>query len=154
MQPLFPTVVIRHRKENLKKCSLKGLETRPDFLFYRYPLKVIPNISNYILLTLDAPLLSSEDANRGLLVLDGTWRYASQMKKQLEPHLGSVILRSLPSSCRTAYPRRQEDCPDPELGLASVEAIYVAYKLLGWNTEGLLDNYHWKEQFLEKIKGP
>jgi pre-rRNA-processing protein TSR3 len=32
--------------------------------------------------------------------------------------------------------------------LASIEAIYVAYQLMGRDTTGLLDLYHWREQFL------
>jgi pre-rRNA-processing protein TSR3 len=59
-------------------------------------------------------------------------------------------VRSLPDMFVTAYPRRQCDCPDQLRGLASVEALYVAYFITGRNTDGLLDNYHWKELFLEK----
>ena len=58
--------------------------------------------------------------------------------------------RSLPGHFVTAYPRKQEDCPDPERGLASVEALYIAHQILGHDTEGLLEHYHWKEKFLEK----
>jgi pre-rRNA-processing protein TSR3 len=37
---------------------------------------------------------------------------------------------------------------DPGNGLASVEALYLAYHLLGRPTEGLLDHYHWAVEFL------
>jgi pre-rRNA-processing protein TSR3 len=60
------------------------------------------------------------------------------------------IYRSLPSHYKTAYPRRQLDCPDPERGLASIEALYAAYSILGRSTDGLLDRYHWKEEFLSQ----
>jgi pre-rRNA-processing protein TSR3 len=33
--------------------------------------------------------------------------------------------------------------------LASIEALYMAYHLLGRPTEGLLDGYRWAEVFLE-----
>jgi pre-rRNA-processing protein TSR3 len=147
MQSFPPTVVIRHRLENLKKCSLRGLETRSDFIFLTYPYSSLPNLQNYIILTLNAPPLMLADASHGLLILDATWRYAAKMFKPLEnqPHF---LYRSLPAHYRTAYPRRQEDCPDPTRGLASIEAIYLSYYLLQRDTSGLLENYYWKEQFL------
>jgi pre-rRNA-processing protein TSR3 len=49
---------------------------------------------------------------------------------------------------RTAYPRISKLGTDPENGLASVEALVVAYHILGRPTEGLLDHYHWAEEFL------
>lgn len=145
----FPqTIVIRHRKENLKKCSLRGLEQRSDFLFLTYPLKVLPDLSEYMLLSMDAPPLTQEDNKKGFIILDGTWRYAAAMEKNLSFPL-SIERRSLPF-LRTAYPRRQEDCPSPDRGLASIEAIFTAYFLLGRDTNGLLDTYHWRTAFLEK----
>jgi pre-rRNA-processing protein TSR3 len=149
MQPFPPTVIIRHRLENLKKCSLRGLETRPDFVFFTYPYQKesFPHLQNYLILTLDAPPLTLADASYGLLILDATWRYASKMLKPFEQQ-SHFLYRSLPSHYRTAYPRRQQDCPDPERGLASIEAIYLSYSLLKRETKGLLDHYYWKEQFL------
>jgi pre-rRNA-processing protein TSR3 len=37
---------------------------------------------------------------------------------------------------------------DPANGLASVEALYVARRLLGDDDPSLLAQYHWREQFL------
>ncbi|SRR5581483_3643324 len=146
---LFPTtIILRHGRENLKKCSLRGLESRPDFRFFTYPQDRLPDLSQYILLTIDAPPLSESDRNLGLFLIDGTWRYAKRMQEQLPvPHLFQK--RSLPASFQTAYPRRQADCPDPSRGLASIEALYLSFSILGRNTEGLLDNYHWREDFLK-----
>lgn len=146
MSSFPPTVVIRHHRENLKKCSLHGLEMRSDFIFLTYPYKTLPPLENYIILTLDAPPLTEGDASHGLLIIDATWRYAAKMLKHLE-HQSYFLYRSLPGHYRTAYPRRQQDCPDPERGLASIEAIYLSYQLLHRDTSGLLDDYHWKEQF-------
>jgi pre-rRNA-processing protein TSR3 len=147
MQQFPPTVIIRHRLENLKKCSLRGLENRPDFQFLTYPYTQLPNLSNYIILAVDAPPLSFQDHAHGLLVLDATWRYAAKMFKPFADQ-PNYLYRSLPSHYRTAYPRCQHDCPDPERGLASIEAIYLSYQLLGRNTDGLLDLYYWKEKFI------
>ncbi len=147
----FPsTAIIRHRRENLKKCSLQGLEARQDFTFFTYPCQNFPPLgSSPILLTLDAAPLSIHDAQQGLLILDATWRYAKTMLRWVEKHLPSPIKRSIPAEFRTAYPRRQEDCANPDRGLASIEAIFIAYLILGRNTDGLLDHYYWKENFLE-----
>lgn len=147
MSSFPPTVIIRHRLENLKKCSLRGLESRSDFVFLTYPYTSLPNLQNYIILTIDAPPLTEKDGAHGLLILDATWRYAAKMFQPLQnqPH---YLYRSLPSHYRTAYPRRQEDCPDPARGLASIEAIYLSYHLLQRETAGLLDLYYWKEKFL------
>lgn len=150
MQLFPPTVVIRHRLENLKKCSLRGLEERPDFLFLTYPYQALPPLDSYILLTLNAPPLTEDDASHGLLVIDATWRYAAKMIKPFE-NQSHLIYRTLPGCYRTAYPRRQEDCPDPARGLASVEAIYLSYAILHRDTTGLLNHYYWKDQFLKLI---
>ena len=63
-----------------------------------------------------------------------------------------LIPRSLPSNIVTAYPRKQDDCSDPDRGLASVEALYAAYYMMGYSTAGILDDYYWGKAFLEKNK--
>lgn len=144
-----PTIILRHRKENLKKCSLRGLESRSDMRFFTYPKDALPPLTNYFLLCLDGSPLTEADRDLGLFLIDGTWNYAELMERQLpKPHL--FQRRSLPSHFQTAYPRRQADCSDPSRGLASVEALYLAYYILRRPLEGLLDNYHWKEDFLRK----
>lgn len=136
-----PTLILRHRKENLNKCSLRGLETRPDMRFYTYPWKEPqPDLSNYVLLGFEGPLLSSEDKDKGIFLIDSTWRNLGKMIKSVKP---PYQMRSLPL-LRTAYPRTQE----PEHGLASIEALYLAYTLLGRDATALLDHYYWKELFL------
>lgn len=144
-----PTIILRHRKENLKKCSLRGLESRPDIDFFTYPKETLPDLTGYFLLALDAPPLTAEDANLGIFLIDGTWRYAELMYRQ-QPLPHRFVLRSLPSHFSTAYPRRQDDCAEPSRGLASVEALFLTYSILGRDTQGLLDHYHWKEDFLLK----
>ena len=148
MKKFLSTIILRHRRENLKKCSLKGLESRDDLLFISYPGPVFPDLSSYFLLNLEGPPLSREDQKKGIMLLDGTWRYADRMERHT-PALHHLPRRSLPSSMRTAYPRRQEDCLNPGRGLASIEALYTAYRILGREIEGLLDNYYWKEEFLQ-----
>jgi pre-rRNA-processing protein TSR3 len=140
------TVILRHRRENLKKCSLTGLENLPGLKFYSYPVDPLPDYSQFLLLKVGAPPLTLADKDRGLLLIDGTWRLAQIMEKQLPWKLEA---RSLPAGYRTAYPRRQTECPDPTAGLSSLEALYIAHLLLGRSTENFLDRYHWKELFLQ-----
>ena len=59
--------------------------------------------------------------------------------------------RSL-SGWRTAYPRVSKLGTDPDNGLASVEALFVAYHVLGRPTAGLLDHYRWAAEFLQLNK--
>lgn len=147
MSLFLPTIILRHRKENLMKCSLRGLENREDLRFFTYPKDLLPSLENYFVLSMcSGPILSCKDAHLGLLLIDGTWKYAGLMSRTIPPELPT---RQLPHHFRTAYPRRQTLCPDPERGLASVEALFIAHTLLGRDTTGLLDHYHWREAFLK-----
>jgi len=142
------TIIYRHRKENKKKCTLSSLESREDLLFLTYPKDPLPDLSSYIILKMDAPPLTIKDKARPLLLIDSTWRYSEKMLNSL-PNKENLTYRSLPDKYLTAYPRKQTDCIDPKRGLASVEALYLAYHILEKNTKELLDHYHWKDEFLK-----
>lgn len=141
------TLILRHRRENLKKCSLRGLESRSDIQFFTYPSDPLPSLKNYLLLAIDAPMLSQEDRELGILLIDGTWNHAAKMISSLPKNIPS---RSLPPNLITAYPRKQTGCIDPHRGLASIEALFAAYCILGKNLEGLLEGYYWKDLFIQK----
>ncbi len=145
---MIPTIIIRHRKENLKKCSLRGLEKNKKILFYSYPNEIVhlPDLSKYILLKMGAPELKIADNKKGLLLIDSTWNYLDKILKIIPD---GIETRSLPKSYISAYPRKQTMCPDPKQGLASIEALYLAYMIMGKDTSNLLDNYYWKDKFLE-----
>ena len=102
------------------------------------------DLSQYVRLGIGGPVIGPQDANRGLLLLDGTWRWAAKMETAYQ----HMTVRSLPK-IQTAYPRKSEVFEDPAEGLATIEALYAALRLLGRETQGLLDQYHWKRQFLE-----
>ena len=138
-----PTVVIRHPHEKPEKCSIWPLRHRADFLFLIHPVKVRPALEGYIRLAADGPELSGRDAELGLLLLDSRWRRLGPMSRQIL----DVPARSL-HGYRTAYPRRSKVFDDPENGLASVEALFVAYQILGRPTDGLLEHYRWADEFL------
>lgn len=139
-----PTVILMHRSESPKKCSVAPLRGHPGLEFIRYPLKsALPNLEGYVRLGLGGPCLGEEDKDKGLFLLDASWRHAAPMEKVVP----EMPVRSLPP-LETAYPRVSNLGTDPDGGLATVEALVAAYALLGRSTEGLLDHYHWKKEFL------
>ncbi|MBX9677639.1 MAG: hypothetical protein K2X38_02665 [Gemmataceae bacterium] len=140
-----PTIVVRSPKENPKKCSILPLKGREDMLFFNYPLTRSFDWTRYVRLAPDAPELSDADAERGLLLIDGSWRWAATMSDDFlvaEP-------RSL-QAFATAYPRVSKLGTDPREGLATIEALYLAYRILGRSTLGLLEHYRWADEFLRK----
>jgi pre-rRNA-processing protein TSR3 len=52
MSRFLPTIILRHKKENLKKCSLRGLEPREDLRFFTYPHKMDFSLDGYVMLHL------------------------------------------------------------------------------------------------------
>jgi pre-rRNA-processing protein TSR3 len=137
-----PTIIVRSPRENPQKCSVLPLRGRADLLFFEHPVKIDLDLAGYVRLAPEGPLLTEADAGCGLLILDGSWRRARQMNDRFL----SVPERSL-GGYRTAYPRVSKKGTDPASGLASVEALYIAYRILGRPTAGLLDHYRWADEF-------
>ena len=149
MKRTYPdTIVLVHRREREHKCSVLPLRGQDGFAFHSYPE---PNsrsldgdsLDGYVRLGFGGPQLSAADQSHGLLILDATWKLARRMENVYR----EVPVRSLPA-CETAYPRVSKADDDPMGGLATIEAIYLAYTILGRETDGLLENYHWAEKFL------
>jgi pre-rRNA-processing protein TSR3 len=138
-----PTIVVRNPRENPRKCSILPLKGRADLLFVAYPARHPLPLENYIRLSDEGPELGPDDRAKGLLLLDGSWRWAGIMGRDFL----DVPPRSL-HGYATAYPRRSKRGTDPDNGLASVEALFLAYYLLGRTTVGLLDHYRWADEFL------
>jgi pre-rRNA-processing protein TSR3 len=139
-----PTIVVVHPRENRRKCSVEPLRARSEFRFWTFPVRGPEPTAGYVRLGIGGPLLSAADRGRGLLVLDGTWRWAARM----EPFFAEFPVRSLPP-WQTAYPRRSKREDDPPAGLATIEAIYAAFIALRRDPAGLLDHYRWAAPFLE-----
>ncbi|MCH5377166.1 MAG: hypothetical protein JJ992_24655 [Planctomycetes bacterium] len=144
-----PTIIVVHRRERRSKCSVEPLRDKAGFQFLTYPQDEDPIPDNYVRLGIGGPLLSEADATSGLLVLDATWRLVEKMEKRY----ADVPVRSIPTY-QTAYPRVSKVYDDPTAGLATIEAVYAAYRHLGWDTGGLLDYYQWADEFLEKNEFP
>jgi pre-rRNA-processing protein TSR3 len=141
------TIIVIHPRERRSKCSVEPLRENPEYLFVTFPKPVPIDLSTYVRLGIGGPLLSKNDSQSGLLLLDGTWKRAAQML----PFYQHLPVRSLPP-VRTAYPRRSEIFEDPSEGLATIEALYAALKTLGRPHNTLLDHYYWREEFL-RING-
>jgi pre-rRNA-processing protein TSR3 len=140
-----PTLIVRHPRENPRKCSILPLRGRPDLIFLTHPVTEPLVLDGYVRLAANGPPLCSDDCASGLLLLDGSWRWAEVMNRSFL----DVPPRSL-TGYRTAYPRVSKHGTDPDNGLASVEALFVAYLILGRPTAGLLDHYRWAEEFLRQ----
>lgn len=140
-----PTIVVRSPKENPRKCSILPLKGRADLVFLTHPARRRPDLSGYVRLAVVGEPLSQRDADRGLLVLDGSWNEADKMTKAYL----DVPPRSL-GGYATAYPRVSKLGRDPDGGLATVEALYLAYRIMGRPTAGILEHYRWGAEFLAR----
>jgi pre-rRNA-processing protein TSR3 len=138
-----PTVVVRHPNEKPAKCSIWPLRHRSDFVFLVHPVKERPPLEGYVRLAAEGQELSNADAECGLLLLDSSWRWLGPMSREFL----DIPPRSL-HGYQTAYPRRSKLFADPANGLASVEALALAYHILGRPITGLLDQYRWAEEFV------
>lgn len=144
-----PTMIVVHSKERRAKCTVEALRGRTGFQFTSYPLRQPVDLPGYVRLALDGPQLDDADRGSGLLLLDATWKLAEGMQRDF----AHVPPRSLPAWA-TAYPRTSKLYRDPAPGLATIEALYVAYVLLERPLDGLLDAYRWKAEFLALNRAP
>ena len=142
---MMRTVVIRHPKENKKKCSLRHLCNNPNFVFFNATETFSFDASGYTLLEIDAPPISEEDAHRPILLLDSTWFLLPKIKAKV---YGNFVSRSLPPTIKTAYPRVSKMHSDP-MGLATIEALYAAMRLIGNPEPYVIRQYTFAKKFLE-----
>lgn len=141
--------ILVHYKERRSKCTLEPLRGRPGLCFIDFAPEARVSAEGHVVLAVDAPVISAADAGRPLMLLDATWRLLPALQRALH---GTFVSRSLPPDLRTAYPRTSKLEPDPEAGLASVEALYAALVLLGRRDDTLLDAYRWREAFLDRCR--
>lgn len=149
--PALPVVIVRHPKEKRSKCSVEPLRERTDLdfevRFVAWPTtrdEALGGIApqRYVRLDPAGPPLGPDDAARGLLLVDGTWRHARTMSAAF----AEVPARSLPGAWVTAYPRTSKLFEDPEDGLATVEALHAALRILKRpGADRVLDDYRWRD---------
>jgi len=147
-----PILILRDPKESAAKCSLTPLRGKPGVRFVPFKQGRRLDAGGRIFLDPEGDLLSPGDlelAPKGLFLIDCSWRRVAKLLASVD---GELLPRRLPQ-LRTAYPRRSKTFEDPGAGLASVEALFAAMALLGQPRPDLLDEYHWRERFLELNPG-
>jgi pre-rRNA-processing protein TSR3 len=137
-------LILRDPRESWKRCSLSPLRGLPGVRFLSWEPGVAVPGEGRLLLDPRGEALGPEDLGRPLLLLDSSWRRQPSMAADL---VGEFAARRLPPLA-TAYPRRSRIYPDPEQGLASVEALYAFSALTGRPDRELLEGYRWAEAFL------
>lgn len=142
---MIPSIILRHPKERLSKCSLEPLRGKDGYVFYKAKAGLEVDVSGKVVLAVGAPALTEADRGRELVLLDSTWRLLPDLEKCLT---GEPVYRSIPGGFETAYPRVSKIGENPDGGLASIEALYLAIRLMGEDRPEMLDEYYWKDEFL------
>jgi pre-rRNA-processing protein TSR3 len=93
---------------------------------------------------MDGEPIQKEDGEKGLFLIDCNWIHVEKMV----PKDANIQKRRIPSEWKTAYPRRSTHCNDPERGLATVEALFIFWAIVGKVRWDLLEHYHWKDEFI------
>ncbi|OFZ23203.1 MAG: hypothetical protein A2X94_02895 [Bdellovibrionales bacterium GWB1_55_8] len=144
--------VIIDSGETPNKCTIAPLAYRPDFcLIPTKGKKVLGPLKSSILLhphgecltTLVQPLGGAH----GIASIDCVWRRLEPLLRKIEGPLPR--LARIPAGFLTAYPRHSAKKTDPAVGLATIEAIFVAAAILGnWDVT-LFSQYYFGRKFVE-----
>ena len=137
-------LILHDPREPAKKCSLAPLRGMEGVRFVPMSGGRRVDAGRRIWLHPDGDELQPADRGIGLLLIDCTWRRLAKLSKRVD---GELVRRRLPNLV-TAYPRRSKVTPDPEHGLASVEALYAAIALLDGPHPEILAQYRWAPDFL------
>jgi pre-rRNA-processing protein TSR3 len=137
-------LIVHDPREPAKKCSLTPLRGMRGVRFVPVRGDQRVDAGRRIWLHPEGDELRPDDRGIGLLLIDCIWRRVPALSKRID---GELLRRRLPNLI-TAYPRRSKLTPDPEHGLASVEALYAALALLDAPCPALLAHYRWAAEFL------
>jgi pre-rRNA-processing protein TSR3 len=146
LRPLIEVLILRDPRESPRKCSLTPLRGAPGLTFASFHPERRLAAGRRILLHPGGELLSAADRGAPLLLVDCAWRRVPQLLASVD---GELLARRLPP-LSSAYPRASKLFADPEQGLASVEALYAALRILGEPRPELLSGYRWAREFLER----
>lgn len=145
--------ILMDKKENPRKCTILPMKDREDF-HIRY-FKGADPIASF---KADALLhIGGEDMAtipRGeitsIALIDCNWKLVEPALKRVVRPLPRLV--RIPEGFVTAYPRKNKEGKDPDGGLATIEALFIAASFLGNWDESLLEKYHFKTEFLEMNK--
>ena len=149
--------ILMDHRENPHKCTILPLKAREDFhIRYFKGADKIPAFTSDLFLHIDGECLSSwsveqRKAAQSIAVIDCNWKKVAGALQRVEPPLPKLV--RIPEGFVTAYPRKNKEGKDPDGGLATIEALFIAAAFLGNWDESLLSEYHFRDDFL-KINAP
>lgn len=146
--------ILVDRTERPKKCSILPLGYRSDFRIVRFDRRYpIASLTGSLLLHPDGVPLCKSTAERltrpGPVVLsavDCNWMRLGKVMGRIVGPLPPLV--RIPHGFQSLYRRRNKQNLDPESGLATIEALFVAAALLGLWDESLLREYAMAAEFL------
>ncbi|MBI3818373.1 MAG: hypothetical protein HY286_06765 [Planctomycetes bacterium] len=139
-------LIIRDARESTRKCSIAAIQGMPNITFRGWRRDHTIALPPHVLLCPGAPPLASEDGGLPLLLVDSSWRHLPQLMRDVR---GTFALRSIPAGFASAYPRKSRVFNDPDDGLATVEALFIALAVLGEWRDDILEHYHFKSEFMK-----
>lgn len=151
--PRLDFEVLIDKRENKKQCTIHPLRERPDFhlRYFDTGTELLPPLAGDVLLHVDGEPLDEFARRRPevgrIATIDCTWKRLGPVLKRLPLPLPALV--KIPASFVTAYPRRSK-IPglDPDGGLATIEALFIAAAFFGVWDETLLEKFHFKKEFL------
>ncbi len=138
------------KKENKRQCTVYPLRYRKDFRFYYFHKNApISQPQSDVLLHVNGvPIQEYTKKIQSIAVVDCVWKKVEPALKLMENPLPPLV--KIPGDFVTAYPRKSKyENLDPEGGLATIEAIFIAGAFLNNWDESLLSNYYFKKEFLK-----
>jgi pre-rRNA-processing protein TSR3 len=142
--------------ETPNKCTIAPLGAREDF-------RLFPVFGEGPLGPLSAPLLLHHEgqclaelrntvpAVPAIASVDCVWRRLPRLVERIAwTNNQPPILARIPEGFQTVYPRVGLPGKDPQGGLATIEAIFIAAAMLGNYDPTLLSHYYFARQFIEQ----
>lgn len=152
--------IILDSQETANKCTIAPLIHRPDFHVFRVrgattlgPLHA-PILLHHQgqCLTKIRDSLQGDLANglgstiQGIASIDCVWRRLDPLIHRITGKIPQFA--RIPDGFETAYPRRSSKNTDPDGGLATIEAIFVASAILGNWDSTLFSEYYFGRKFI------
>lgn len=145
--------ILVDRTERPQKCSILPLAYRSDFRIVRFDRRYpIRSLTGRLLLHPDGVPLSAMSVARPddgctLSAIDCNWMRLDAVLGRIVGPLPPCV--RIPDGFQTAYRRRNKRARDPETGLATIEALFIAAAFLGNWDETLLKEYAPAAEFLD-----
>lgn len=137
--------------ETPNKCTIAPLVYRQDFRLIGVPRSgSLKSLRSQLLLHPEGECITQlRDSECTLLAaVDCIWKRLPALLERIEGGLPRLV--RIPDGFVTVYPRRVEHSPEPEGGLATIEAIFTAAALLGNWDPTLLSEYYFGRAYVER----